>query len=610
MDDYFKAAKQIIDQDNIRIVSFDLFDTLFVRPALSGDDILRLFSKTIEKEYNLNVEQERLSAVKKLQNPYASSSAIWRYIAAQLGFSIELAELFAQKEFEFEKNLICQRKLGKRIFDYAVLKGKKIIAVSDMHFSKAQLMEMLYKCNYYDVSDVYVSCERSAVKRTGDLFDVVLACEKECKPDNILHIGDSHKADYIAPKSKGLKTFFIPKNTVLFREYFDAHKLLNNLGDDIYGNIIIGFAINQLLEHPEETGVNFTLQTYIHLIIFPMLLHTSLFLLNEPDIQMSKKYRKLYFASRDGYLTKKAYDLLCPFFESKLESCYLLTSRIACRTMTEDSFFERLYARFIPQDCTLAEFVTATVTDSSLRELILLELDDESRNTLIRPKTQQCITLLSHYAEALENHHNEKKQATFAYYSNMFEDATSVLMVDCGFCGTISAYLTRAFHGDKKFDKAFFWENEKNQMLDDINGTKTYTAFSSKKGHLLGPQVESMFSEISGSCLGFSLSLNGTPIPIFENNWQPEEMKSDILFVQQYALDLVQKFCDTFEVFLPLLMPTNLQIVMDFILHFLSGSNLNAPTIFHNILFKESYSSRIKSKSLSELIICRNTKGE
>lgn len=602
MEKYFEEVKRIIDQDAIKTVSFDLFDTLLVRPAISRDDMLHLFSHRIESEYNINVEEERLFALQRIDNPYATIEEIWINIANRVGFSAVLANLFAQQEFEFERRFVSQRGLGKRIFDYAASKGKKIIAVSDMHFSSAQLMNLLCKCGYNNVFNIYVSCEYNAVKRTGALFKVLI--DQGYIPDEILHIGDSRKADYDAPRAMGMQAFYLPRNTVLFKDYFDGADLLRTIRTNVYESVIYGFAINHLLNRMERKSSHFTLIEYAHLIIFPMLLHVSLFLLNESGIQELGKYQGLYFASRDGYLTKRAYDILGPLFDNRLKSYYLLTSRAACRFLIEDSFFERLNARFLPIGCTLEEFIDATVTDTFLRNKIISELDEHDLEILVCKEPQQCIELLKNYADELEASHKQSKQAAFLYYSDMFENATSVIIADCGFCGTISAYLTRAFHGNIKFDKAFFWENDKNQFIDDINGTKTYTAFSEKKEHLLGPQIESFFSEVSGSCLGFRMQ-DGTIFPRFEEDWQPEKMKDDIQAVQNSAIELIKAFGCMFGDILPLLKPTSLQSVMDVIQHYLNEEGEMAKS-FNNIFFKEAYSNIIAPSSLGDLIAQRD----
>ena len=610
MRDLFSEAKQIIDQDDIKIVSFDLFDTLLFRPCMSGKDLLRLFSELVKREYNIDITNLRLSAEKLLKNPYASIREIWHYIAKQKGITLELAEVLAEKEFNFQLNFLLPRHLLKDIFDYAVQKGKKVIVVSDMYFTSEQIKKILTINGYSGVSGVYVSCEQRATKRTGALFDIVLHRENVKTPTEILHIGDSRKSDVIAPQAKGIQVFHVPRNISEFKRWFGAQSVLEGIGDRIYDNIIYGFSINHLVENIEKYSSNLPLITYTHLVVFPMLLHVSLFLLTEPQIQKSHKYKKLYFASRDGFLTKKAYDILTSYIDDCLESEYFLVSRITSATITEENFFERMSASFVPETCTLKEFLITTVTDEALREWILSLLSEKELSFLVRRDKDRCIKSLSNYKNELNLHHLNKRKAAFLYYSKAFSDESSILLVDCGFCGTISNYLSRGFDERIKFDKAFFWENNKNRQLDRLNGTKTYTAFPKKQGHALGPMVESLFSELSGSCIGFYCKDDDNIEPIFEQMWQPEEMKADIKLVQDLSIALIHEFADIYGQYLALFTNDSLQIVMLFILLFCTENHIKELSMFENIRFKETYLQSMNSETLADMMLYKNSRGD
>lgn len=609
MDSLFDRAKQLIDRESTKAVSFDLFDTLILRPLLSGTDVLRLLARSIQKEYGIDVEAARLCAQSSLGDPFATTQMLWHSVADHLGFPLPLADMFAQKEFELEKKLLFPREIGKRIYDYAVSRGKRIIIVSDMHFTSSQLTVLLDQWGYRRISKVYVSCERKAVKRTGELFDVVLADEAPLEPWQIVHIGDSQKADVLAPQSRGICALHLPKDIRILSAYLPVEQILSPKGDDLYAHVVYGFAVSRFMQDWAGQKDPNPLAVYTHLVVWPMLLHVVLQLLTSPQIQESGKYRKLFFASRDGYLTKKAYDILAPSFAHRLESHYLLTSRIACRILCEDHCYDRLTAPFLPDSCTLRDFIIPTVTDPVLRREILSGLPEEALSTPVKEKPELCIAILSPYESRLEAHHQEKKKAAFQYYSALFGDAPSVLIADCGFSGTISDFLTKGFHGAKKFDKAFFWENEKNKHLDALNGTTTYTAFPEKKGHAVAPMAESLFSETAGSCLGFSRDPSGRILPVYEELWQPETMISDIQFVQVLAVDLTRQFHELFGDLLPLLRPQPLPAVMAFMRFFSTEKKCFTASLFGGIRFKESYESHMKPESLGDLILHRSAKG-
>lgn len=609
MDALFDAAKQLIDRKDTRVVSFDMFDTLVVRPLVSNTTVISLLSLSILKEYQIDVEAARIAAEKILNTPYATTKMIWYCVADRLGFSYSLADIFAEKEFELEKKLLFPRELGKKIFDYAVSKGKRIIIVSDMHFSSKQLTELLSKCGFYHISKVYVSCEQKAVKREGNLFDIVLSSEEYILPSEILHIGDSRKADVLAPQSRGICSMHLPKDIRILSERFPIEKFLLPIGNNLYADIIYGFALSRLSQYMSERLDTKPLVTYTHLVVWPMLVHVVLQILLSAYIQESGKYQKVFFAARDGHLTKKAYEILSENFTDCLASHYLLTSRVACHILLENHYYEGMDASFVPCNCSLKDYITSTVFNSALQKQILNNLTEADLQVSIKGNVDACRSILSGYEDRLEFLHREKKEATIKYYSAAFGQSDSVLIVDCGFSGTISDYLTKGFGGAKRFDKVFFWETEKNKRSDLLNGTITYTAFREKKGHALAPTVESLFSELTGSCLGFLNDPSGAVVPIHEQQWQPEQMVSDIQFVQDLAVELVRLFNDCYGHFLHLLVPQRLPTVMDFAHYFSMTEMLSTASMFDKIVFKEPFMPHCEPDSLGKLILRRNAKG-
>ena len=64
---------------------------------------------------------------------------------------------------------------------------------------------------------MYVSSEYALTKRTGKLFKKVLEDLEFVSPDEVLHIGDNLRSDWIRPKLIGMKT-------ILVRTHYTRHK--------------------------------------------------------------------------------------------------------------------------------------------------------------------------------------------------------------------------------------------------------------------------------------------------------------------------------------------------------------------------------------------------
>lgn len=606
MNNILATAKLRIAKESIKIVSFDIFDTLVLRPTIHNDDILRLYFKQLKSEYNIDIESDRLSAQEELQNPFASLKEIWYHIAKKRAFSVEFAKLLASKEYKFDTQFLSMRRSGKTLYDYAISCGKKVIIVSDMYYSSDQLNNILTKCGYTDVANIYVSCECHAVKRNGMIFKNVLEHENIDCPSDILHIGDSKKADFFGAQQAGLQSVHIPSNISQFLKTYGGKKMRSLFGTTVYESLIYGTAINTLYENDAHEENMFSLKTFACLIIFPMLLHVALLLHSNPDIQDKQIYHVINFVSRDGYLTKKAYDTLSLHFSDSLPSCYLSTSRISCSILTENSFFDRMYANYIPATCTLSEFIGTFFMSEKLRQKLMLLLNQQDLSIPVKLNDQKCKNLLIDFVNELEIIHKAQKQATMEYYSKMINGSKRVIIVDCGFSGTISEYLTEGFMRECYFDKFFFWDNSKNRLRDQQIGTRTYTAFVKGQGHCLAPMVESMFSEISGSCIGFTKNSKGEIIALLDEEWYPSDMKNDIRSIQNHALSLIEKFSCSFGDFFPLIEISSMQSIMNIISFFESEEYPQFFDIFDNIRFKETCSVCMEKQSLGTMMRNKN----
>ena len=115
-------------------------------------------------------------------------------------------------EIEYEKNNL---RLDKNLYNAACdfcRNGGSVFIISDMYFHKENIAELLdYFCQQRFYKKIYVSCEFSAAKKTGLLFDIFLQAEN-IKADQLLHIGDNSISDSIAPRKKGIYTCHKPRS--------------------------------------------------------------------------------------------------------------------------------------------------------------------------------------------------------------------------------------------------------------------------------------------------------------------------------------------------------------------------------------------------------------
>lgn len=322
--------------DKLGIISFDVFDTLISRDVCSEETVYRLMERKLTCENNSvgrNFETERRTAERIATKKYNGCATI-QQIYMEMGKNAHLTKdeinyLICMEE-KLEFTLCTPKYEGRVLYEYCLLKQKKIVLISDMYLSKNNILRMLRKCGYQNIDEdsVFVSCEMGSSKRSGKLFDKVASVCSIDKHD-WLHIGDAKRSDWLIPKKCGIRSIYIPgeinhfryksmfcqkmrpKNECIGNGGIDSGdkictKLMNNrlpwirdeyerFGYECLGNLLWGFTrwLSRELKERQKSGIN--------------------------------NYDRIYFLAREGQLLKKAFDIV----NKNNSSMYLPVSRKA-----------------------------------------------------------------------------------------------------------------------------------------------------------------------------------------------------------------------------------------------------------------------------------------
>ena len=88
----------------------------------------------------------------------------------------------------------------------AKARGIKVIIVSDTYLDAEQLLELITRSAGKDIAglidQVFVSSQAGVSKSQGLLAKVLKSLR--CKPNEVLHIGDNHTADYDGARALGI----------------------------------------------------------------------------------------------------------------------------------------------------------------------------------------------------------------------------------------------------------------------------------------------------------------------------------------------------------------------------------------------------------------------
>lgn len=331
-----EEIKQSIFSNKIQVVSFDIFDTLVVRPFYEPTDLFVLLDIFANKLFNitdkvdfkqLRIDAEWLSRQNnKLED--VTLDEIYGALYKLTNFDRDKLERIKQKEIELEIKYCKQRTFAKELFDLARYLGKKVIITSDMYLPEDVIKTILKNNEYSGYEKLYLSNVVGLTKATGNLYKYVLK-DLDVDANQVLHIGDNHHSDVQQAKRKGLQSYHLPKPISLlmnevngyycgdaFKNVYKKQFLLRRSDGMLTGffglRTMLGVIANKIFDNPfqninKSTDYNVD-PRFIGYGTFGM----HMFAVAKWLVDDVKKYgyKNLNFFARDGYIPMEAFKIL------------------------------------------------------------------------------------------------------------------------------------------------------------------------------------------------------------------------------------------------------------------------------------------------------------
>lgn len=593
-----KDIKTVISHPKVEIVSFDIFDTLLVRPSIEPSDIFYLLDDRFP-EAQKKFSELRLTAEGRMGVVNATLSEIWSFILKSEHIDLELAEAMMQEEVKIETQLLTVREDVREIYQFALDQGKRIIAVSDMYLPTNVLREILRAKGYTGIERIYVSCEFKKRKDNGELYDFVLEAENVTDPSQIVHIGDNYQSDYRIPLDRGITAMHYPSiwdimlsETSWWKNAFQ-HPCIS---EDPFTRLLYSFTFLSAYNAGYRPGANTcfdTIENFVRLYLAPLLVSIALDMINDKTIQA--EYQHIYFAARDGYLPMMVYQELGKSTNA-ITASYLYVSRSSLSYSRYKDFFN-FFDQFEPATSYhLCDFVEYFIIDQDLRKKVLGGLSKDEVNLDLSEDPLSARRTLLRFKEELNTYFLRQKDLAEKYYTQIFRDFKDrQLVFDCGYSGSVSAGLM-SIQKDMIIDKYYLWQTEQNIKQDKKFGTRTFCRFQSNVPYGINLIIEECFSPVQGSHIGFD-EKNGA-VPVHENFTCSEKLRTDLSVIKQTTREYVAHFSSVFHGYLNAF-PVGKDDVFSDIGRF---AFLRSPTaelrIFEHFKFPDCY-SRGKNESLS-----------
>lgn len=303
---YWKVcADDLINEINSHdVITFDIFDTLIMRKVLEPIDVFDLVEKRIEAEgyHNINFKEVRIRSERTIIG-CPTIDEIYEKIKEDTNINAEELEKWKRFEIEAEKMVIVPRTDMIDLYNYALKSGKEVWIVSDMYYSKKILDTILSSYGICGYMDILVSCDYSASKKDGTLFEIV---KLKARSNKILHVGDNRRSDGEMAIKNGIKPFLIYsayemwmasalQSTLNYANSFEERLMLGHIVWKYCESPFAFFKTEGILQigQPELLGYSFLGPLYDQFIIWLI------------EYIRNTGIKRLLLPSRDGFLISK-----------------------------------------------------------------------------------------------------------------------------------------------------------------------------------------------------------------------------------------------------------------------------------------------------------------
>lgn len=351
----------VIRSPEVEYVSFDVFDTLVVRPFLKPADLFVLMEQEVQQvlgcrdlpdfsalRHAAEVQARRVHA----EREDITLTQIYEQLGCLTGLDQERLALLCDMEIAYEQRYCFRRENAKRLWDAAIAAHKRVIVISDMYLPTETIASILAKNGYEGYTGLFVSGDVGKTKASGHLFEHVQKTLSITTGKQVLHIGDNLCSDVRRARNAGWKAFPL---------YNPKHLLLNQVckrrmagpmlrcfqgisgntppqgGKEFLGlRCMLAVVANHIFDDPYTGGRDpfvcpansgyFALGMY--LLAIAQWLHRE---------TAAYGYDTLCFFARDGRLVKQAFERLASVLPVQAQTQYVRLSRTALLPLMVES---------------------------------------------------------------------------------------------------------------------------------------------------------------------------------------------------------------------------------------------------------------------------------
>lgn len=624
-----KIKEEIVNPIH-QIISFDIFDTLIIRPFYEPSDMFYLLNKKFNEEFKVSgfmwfskIRKDSEAACREyMWKDYnyneITLDEIYEYMANNYKLDSNKLNKIKDYEKELELQYCVKRNTGYELYELAKFLDKKVVYTSDMYLDKDLISKILSK-NNYENDNIYISSESRKTKSNGELYKLVLNSEKIHK-QNILHIGDNYESDYLKAKSVSIDSCHLPKSIDIFNNKFnskifsgalfanlsskniDHHNYLEYMGN----RISLALVANKFFDNPYTSIIDGTNFSSSPQFIGYYALGMHMFAVAKWLMDNTKEYDTVSFMARDGKLLLDVCNELKNIYDNKNKFEYIYVSRKSLMPLMifdEINIYKVLdYIRYdtsTPED--ILKLLKPIINVPSNYKMEIREIGFmcseffESRNEL-----QRFINFIK------DNYFDLKKyNAYFKMVSEYFKNQLKgkVANFDVGYSGQPEFILGKLC--DKQIDTFFIHTNNDTGFINSKTSNYKLNCFYQFRPVFTGTLREYLMSENIPSCIGYDKKDNDV-VPIFNDISKSDYYNDEILrIIQSSAVEFTKDITGIFgkEIFNIDIENYYMSIPFEFFLH---NSNHQDRMIFENLEFDENVGEKFNMIDFWSKILNQN----
>lgn len=282
-----------------QVVSFDIFDTLIKRSVAKPSDLFEII-----EEYCLQVKQsavpgfaEKRKIAEQRANDrtggFAGLNDIYDELKAEYN---DFAETLKALEIDLEIAGCLANESYTQLYQQCISDGKIVVLSSDMYLPREVIVRMLDKCGIRGYQKLYLSWEDKVRKSDGSTYRAILD-DFQIRSSQLLHIGDNWKSDCLRPFFMGIRYLRVP---VSQKDLCSIPREISSGSGLAWRTVRTGVdnCCSRGMTRYERLGCR---------TFGPLLFGFVQWL----SVQLRKDgIRDVFFMSRDGYMMKRAFDVL------------------------------------------------------------------------------------------------------------------------------------------------------------------------------------------------------------------------------------------------------------------------------------------------------------